>query len=138
MKLHLVETLHTVVGHFTKQTTTIGYGFMALLTIGGERLFSMVVEIVHRMLQEQGLEVARVVPLQREQERYAKFADQYATELAGKNVKCFFENKNPDKSEAKDAWEEVSTLYTFKKELKKYTSLQQYVEKPTDEEKALI
>lgn len=37
-----MDTFHTVLRFFMNQKATIGYSFMALLTIGGERVFSMV------------------------------------------------------------------------------------------------
>ena len=37
-----MDSFQTVLSFFMKQKSTIGYSFMALLTIGGERIFSMV------------------------------------------------------------------------------------------------
>ncbi|XP_026107928.1 calcium homeostasis modulator protein 5-like [Carassius auratus] len=67
---------------------------------------------------------------EKEKEQFELFAENYATKLAERNLKSFFDNKSPEPFPLPNhkAWEEISTIYTFKKYEQYYSTLQRYVE----------
>lgn len=67
---------------------------------------------------------------EKESEKFEEFTDQYATRLAERNLKSFFENKDPEAFPFPNhkAWEQISTIYTFKRGEQSYSTLQKYVE----------
>lgn len=69
---------------------------------------------------------------EKESEKFDSFADEYATRLAERNLKSFFENKDPEAFPFPNhkAWEQISTLYTFNRGEQSYSMLQRYVEDP--------
>lgn len=69
--------------------------------------------------------------MEKEQEKFEVFAEDYATKLAERNLKSFFDNKIPDAFPFPNhkAWEEISTVYTFKQSEQYYSTLQRYVER---------
>ncbi|MBN3305713.1 calcium homeostasis modulator protein 5 [Amia ocellicauda] len=78
--------------------------------------------------------------MEKEKEKFEVYATEYATKLADRNLKSFFENKDPEPFPFPNhtAWEEISSLYTFSRSEQYYSTLQRYVEqsnKENDEEK---
>ncbi|XP_045071236.1 calcium homeostasis modulator protein 5-like [Coregonus clupeaformis] len=69
--------------------------------------------------------------VEKEKEQFDKFAMEYASKLAERNLKSFFENRDPEIFPFPNhkAWEEVSALYTFSKSEQYYSTLQRYVER---------
>uniref|UniRef100_A0A8C2CI29 Calcium homeostasis modulator family member 5 n=2 Tax=Cyprinus carpio TaxID=7962 RepID=A0A8C2CI29_CYPCA len=69
--------------------------------------------------------------IEKEKEKFELFAEDYATKLAERNLKSFFDNKSPEPFPFPHhkAWEEISTIYTFKKSEQYYSTLQRYVER---------
>lgn len=69
--------------------------------------------------------------MEKEKEQFDTFAMNYATKLAERNLKSFFENKDPDPFPFPNykAWEEISALYTFSRSEQHYSTLQRYVER---------
>ncbi|KAL0984645.1 hypothetical protein UPYG_G00144660 [Umbra pygmaea] len=69
--------------------------------------------------------------IEKENEQFDTFAMDYATKLADRNLKSFFENREPEKFPFPNhkAWEEISSLYTFSKSEQYYSTLQRYVER---------
>ncbi|XP_072525424.1 calcium homeostasis modulator protein 5-like [Salminus brasiliensis] len=70
--------------------------------------------------------------MQKEKEKFDSFADDYATKLAERNLKSFFENQDPEPFPFPNhtAWEQVSAVYTFNHSEQCYSTLQRYVERP--------
>ncbi|KAI4895921.1 hypothetical protein NFI96_019229 [Prochilodus magdalenae] len=70
------------------------------------------------------------VYMQKEQEKFDSFADEYATKLAERNLKSFFDNKDPEAFPFPDhtAWEQISAIYTYTHSDQCYSTLQKYVE----------
>lgn len=68
--------------------------------------------------------------MEKEAEGFDTFSVKYATKLADRNLKSFFENKGPAPFPfpKHKAWEEISKLYTFSRGEQCYSTLQQYVE----------
>ncbi|XP_029929101.1 calcium homeostasis modulator protein 5-like [Myripristis murdjan] len=69
--------------------------------------------------------------MEKERERFDTFAGEYATKLAERNLRSFFENKDPEAFPFPNhrAWEEISALYTFSRSEQYYSTLQRYVER---------
>ncbi|XP_055067856.2 calcium homeostasis modulator protein 5 [Misgurnus anguillicaudatus] len=69
--------------------------------------------------------------MEKEQEKFEAFADDYATKLAERNLKSFFDNKKPAPFPFPNhmAWEEISASYMFTKSEQYYSTLQRYVER---------
>ncbi|XP_074539187.1 calcium homeostasis modulator protein 5-like isoform X2 [Halichoeres trimaculatus] len=69
--------------------------------------------------------------VEKEKEHFDAFAVEYATKLAERNLKSFFENTNPDPFPFPNhrAWEEISAHYTFSRSEQCYSTLQRYVER---------
>ncbi|XP_052474239.1 calcium homeostasis modulator protein 5 isoform X2 [Carassius gibelio] len=65
-----------------------------------------------------------------EREQFELFAEDFATKLAERNLKSFFDNKSPEPFPLPNhkAWKEISTIYTFKKSEPYDSTLQRYVE----------
>ncbi|XP_037376855.1 calcium homeostasis modulator protein 6-like [Talpa occidentalis] len=63
-----------------------------------------------------------------EQKILTKESRDNATELANKNVKCFFEGSCPDhNSPSAEDWQQISSLYTFNSEEPYYSTLHKHV-----------
>ncbi|TRY84614.1 hypothetical protein DNTS_001345 [Danionella cerebrum] len=71
------------------------------------------------------------VYMEKEKERFESFAEDYATKLAERNLKSFFDNKRPEPFPFPNhkSWEEISSIYTFKKGEQHYSTLQRHVER---------
>ncbi|CAM4702262.1 unnamed protein product [Leuciscus chuanchicus] len=69
--------------------------------------------------------------MEKEKEKFEAFAEDYATKLAERNLKSFFDNKCPEQFHFPNhkAWEAISTVYAFKKSEQYYSTLQRYVER---------
>lgn len=69
--------------------------------------------------------------MEKERQHFDSFALEYATKLAERNLRSFFENKDPEPFPFPNhkAWEEISALYTFSRSEQCYSTLQRYVEK---------
>ncbi|KAL2084840.1 hypothetical protein ACEWY4_020358 [Coilia grayii] len=69
--------------------------------------------------------------MEKEREKFDTYASEYATKLADRNLKSFFENNTPEAFPFPNhrAWEEVSALYTFTRSEQYYSTLQRYVER---------
>ncbi|KAL4657462.1 protein FAM26E-like [Arapaima gigas] len=69
--------------------------------------------------------------MDKEKEQFDTFASEYAGKLAERNLKSFFENRDPDAFPFPNhkAWEEISALYTFSRSEQYYSTLQRYVER---------
>ncbi|XP_026998666.1 calcium homeostasis modulator protein 5-like [Tachysurus fulvidraco] len=69
---------------------------------------------------------------EKESEKFDSFADEYATRLADRNLKSFFENKDPEDFPFPNhkAWENISEIYTYDHAEQYYSTLQRYVEHP--------
>lgn len=69
--------------------------------------------------------------MEKEREKFETFAEDYATKLAERNLKSFFDNKCPEEFPFPNhkSWEEISAIYTFKKSEQYYSTLQRYVER---------
>ncbi|KAK3513571.1 hypothetical protein QTP70_019467 [Hemibagrus guttatus] len=69
---------------------------------------------------------------EKESEKFDSFADEYANRLAERNLKSFFENKDPEPFPFPNhkAWEQISTIYTYNHGEQYYSTLQRYVEHP--------
>lgn len=69
--------------------------------------------------------------VEKEKEQFDTFAMEYASKLAERNLKSFFENRDPEIFPFPNhkAWEEISALYTFSKSEQYYSTLQRYVER---------
>ncbi|KAM9439620.1 calcium homeostasis modulator protein 5-like [Clarias gariepinus] len=69
---------------------------------------------------------------QKESEKFETFADEYATRLADRNLKSFFENKDPEAFPFPNhtAWEQISAMYTYQRGEQYYSTLQRFVESP--------
>lgn len=69
--------------------------------------------------------------MEKEREKFNTYADEYATKLADRNLKSFFENKDPEAFPFPNhkSWEEISALYTFSRSEQYYSTLQRYVER---------
>lgn len=72
------------------------------------------------------------VYMQKEKDKFDSFADDYATRLAERNMKSFFENQDPEAFPFPNhtAWEQISSVYTFNNSEQYYSTLQKYVEGP--------
>ncbi|XP_043115924.1 calcium homeostasis modulator protein 5 [Puntigrus tetrazona] len=69
--------------------------------------------------------------MEKEKEKFEVYAEDYATKLAERNLKSFFDNKSPEPFPFPNhkAWEEISAVYTFKQSEQYYSTLQRYVER---------
>lgn len=69
--------------------------------------------------------------VEKEQEKFETFAEEYATKLAERNLKSFFDNKHPEAFPFPNhkSWEEISAMYTFTQSEQYYSTLQRYVER---------
>ncbi|MBN3315000.1 CAHM5 protein, partial [Atractosteus spatula] len=82
--------------------------------------------------------------IEKEKEQFEHYAEDYATKLANRNLKSFFENRDPEAFPFPDhtAWEEISKLYTFSTSEQYYSTLQRYVDRAerdnTDERKPVL
>lgn len=65
--------------------------------------------------------------LEEEQKILTKEATLHASELAIENVKCFFDVSNEHKIPSSEAWQKISSLYTFNKDNQHYSLLHKYV-----------
>ncbi|KAB5535514.1 hypothetical protein PHYPO_G00118540 [Pangasianodon hypophthalmus] len=72
------------------------------------------------------------VYMEKEAEKFDSFTEEYATRLAERNLKSFFENKDPEAFPFPNhkAWEHISTIYTYDRGEQYYSTLQRYVENP--------
>lgn len=72
--------------------------------------------------------------MEKEREKFDMYASEYATKLADRNLKSFFENREPDAFPFPNhrAWEEISALYTFTRSEQYYSTLQRYVDSDRD------
>ncbi|KAL1770146.1 FAM26F [Sigmodon hispidus] len=63
-------------------------------------------------------------------------ATEHATQLAKETVRCFFECANPNecKTPSREAWEQISALYTFNRENQFYSILHKYVNKKKEKD----
>ncbi|OCT80327.1 calcium homeostasis modulator protein 5 [Xenopus laevis] len=68
--------------------------------------------------------------IEKEKVKFDELALEYATKLAERNLRSFFENKEPDPFEMPSiqAWKEVSSLYSFNKEHHYYSTVHRFVE----------
>ncbi|XP_072264527.1 calcium homeostasis modulator protein 5 [Pyxicephalus adspersus] len=68
--------------------------------------------------------------IDKEKEKFDELAQEYAIKLAERNLRSFFENKDPDdfKLPTNKAWEKISTLYTFNPDNQYYSTLHRFVE----------
>ncbi|XP_043919483.1 calcium homeostasis modulator protein 5-like isoform X2 [Protopterus annectens] len=68
--------------------------------------------------------------IEKERQHFEQFSDDYATKLADRNLKSFFENTKPDPLPlpSNNAWEEISALYSFNRAHQYYSTLHRYVE----------
>lgn len=68
--------------------------------------------------------------MDQEKDHFDTLATEYASQLADRNLKSFFENRDPEAFPFPNhtAWEQVSSLYTFSRSEQCYSTLQQYVE----------
>ncbi|XP_073483224.1 calcium homeostasis modulator protein 5 [Aquarana catesbeiana] len=66
----------------------------------------------------------------KEKEKFDELAQEYATKLAERNLRSFFENKDPGdfKLPNNKAWEKISALYTFNPDYQYYSTLHRFVE----------
>ncbi|XP_068422787.1 calcium homeostasis modulator protein 5-like [Clinocottus analis] len=78
--------------------------------------------------------------VEKETERFDSFALDYANKLAERNMKSFFENKDPEPFPfpSHRAWEQISAHYTFSRSEQRYSTLQQYVETKDREERRVL
>ncbi|XP_019896592.1 calcium homeostasis modulator protein 5 [Esox lucius] len=69
--------------------------------------------------------------IEKENEQFDTYVLDYASRLAERNLKSFFENCKPEKFPFPNhrAWEEISELYTFTNSEQYYSTLQRYVER---------
>ncbi|KAJ3597804.1 hypothetical protein NHX12_001321 [Muraenolepis orangiensis] len=69
--------------------------------------------------------------MEKEKEQFDHFAGEYTTKLAERNLRSFFENKDPDPFPFPNhkSWEEISALYSFSRSEQYYSTLQRYVER---------
>lgn len=72
------------------------------------------------------------VYMEKEKEKFDTFADSYADRLAERNMKSFFENKEPEAFPFPNhkSWEQISTLNTFTHSEQYYSTLHRYVDFP--------
>lgn len=65
-----------------------------------------------------------------EKEQLEQIFQLYATKLSERNLKCFFENKEPEPISlpAFQAWEDASQLYTFSSSKQHYSTIHRLVE----------
>ncbi|XP_075056743.1 calcium homeostasis modulator protein 5 [Mixophyes fleayi] len=68
--------------------------------------------------------------IDKEREKFDELAQEFATKLAERNLRCFFENKAPGEFElpSNKAWEKVSSLHTFNPDYQYYSTLHRFVE----------
>ncbi|KAM9316142.1 calcium homeostasis modulator protein 5 [Gastrophryne carolinensis] len=68
--------------------------------------------------------------ISKEKDKFDELAQEYATKLAERNLKSFFENRDPENFElpCNKAWEQVSALYTFNPKHQFYSMLHRFVE----------
>ncbi|KAM5164248.1 calcium homeostasis modulator protein 5 [Mantella aurantiaca] len=79
--------------------------------------------------------------IDKEKEKFDELAQEYATKLAERNLRSFFENKDPDdfKLPNNKAWEKISALYTFNPDYQYYSTLHRFVENvDSDNEQEVI
>lgn len=67
---------------------------------------------------------------EKEKEQLEQIFDLYATKLSERNLKCFFENKEPEviPLPAFQAWEDASQLYSFSSSKQHYSTIHRLVE----------
>ncbi|KAM6126675.1 LOW QUALITY PROTEIN: calcium homeostasis modulator protein 5 [Pterocles gutturalis] len=68
---------------------------------------------------------------EKEKEQLEQIFQLYATKLSERNLKCFFENKEPEAIPlpAFQAWEDASQLYSFSSSKQHYSTIHRLVEK---------
>ncbi|XP_039914131.1 calcium homeostasis modulator protein 5 isoform X4 [Hirundo rustica] len=191
-----MDAFQTILKFFMNRKTAIGYSFMALLTMGGERVFSLVAfrcpcsnenfsksekcfEELHKVACDKSSlpfsesdELKRTLQAQSqilgwcvivttallsllttccascqskvshlqlmfwrvyegtEKEQLEQIFQLYATKLSERNLKCFFENKEPEPISlpAFQAWEDASQLYSFSSSKQHYSTIHRLVE----------
>ncbi|XP_067093826.1 calcium homeostasis modulator protein 5-like [Osmerus mordax] len=69
--------------------------------------------------------------MEKERDQFDTYATDYASKLADRNLKSFFENQEPEAFPFPNhkAWEQISSLYTFSDSEQCYSTLQRYVER---------
>ncbi|XP_030641190.1 calcium homeostasis modulator protein 5 [Chanos chanos] len=69
--------------------------------------------------------------IKKEREKFDTYAEEYASRLADRNLKSFFENRDPEPFPFPNhkAWEEISATYTFTSSEQYYSTLQRFVER---------
>lgn len=80
------------------------------------------------------------VYMEKEKEQLEQIFQLYATKLSERNLKCFFENKEPEAISLPSfrAWEDASQLYSFSSSKQHYSTIHKLVEegqKETNEER---
>lgn len=67
---------------------------------------------------------------QKEKEQLEQIFQLYATKLSERNLKCFFENKEPEMIPLPDfqAWEDASQLHSFSSSKQHYSTIHRLVE----------
>ncbi|XP_076838104.1 calcium homeostasis modulator protein 5-like [Brachyhypopomus gauderio] len=70
--------------------------------------------------------------MNKEREKFDAYAEDYATKLADRNLKSFFENREPEAFTFPNhkAWEAISSVYVYRHSDQCYSTLQRYVEHP--------
>ncbi|KAM4772409.1 calcium homeostasis modulator protein 5 [Rhinophrynus dorsalis] len=68
--------------------------------------------------------------IEKEKEKFDELAQEYASKLADRNLRSFFENKEADKFEmpSNKSWEDISSLYTFNPSHQYYSTIHRFVE----------
>ncbi|XP_044147311.1 calcium homeostasis modulator protein 5 [Bufo gargarizans] len=68
--------------------------------------------------------------IEKEKDKFDRLAQEYADKLAERNLRSFFENKEPTAFELPNnkAWEKISALYTFNADHQYYSTLHKFVE----------
>ncbi|KAJ7988615.1 hypothetical protein DPEC_G00311050 [Dallia pectoralis] len=69
--------------------------------------------------------------IEKENDQFDNYVLDYASKLAERNLKSFFEDRKAEKFPFPNhtAWEEISELYTFTKSEQCYSTLQRYIER---------
>ncbi|XP_069582277.1 calcium homeostasis modulator protein 5 [Ranitomeya imitator] len=68
--------------------------------------------------------------IEKEKDKFDQLAQEYANKLAERNLRSFFENKEPTEFDLPNnkAWEKISALYTFNPDHQYYSTLHKFVE----------